>query len=174
MAMASRIQPIRDEVGKFGISIDPVVSDSGKSACLMFGVSNRRTLGISENDILDNLDQITGQIVELERKRRSVMLENERTDLEDKIYRSYGVLKYARKMSLDDALMLLSQLKLGSDLGIITISPGGAVLHRLMLEMQPAWLTKEYKCGDEQNSIDEIRAMHLNKKLPEMKQGREE
>ncbi|MBP5331442.1 MAG: hypothetical protein J6Y89_06290 [Lachnospiraceae bacterium] len=174
LAMSSKIQPIRDEVGKFGVAIEPVVSESGKGAALMFDISNRRTLGLSENDIIENLDQITGQIVELERKRRESMLENERTDLEDKIYRSYGVLKYARKISLDDALMLLAQLKLGADMGIVTLSPGGMELHRLMIEMRPACLIKEYKCDDDRNTIDEVRAMHLNKKLPKLKQGRDD
>ncbi len=169
LAMAAKIQPIRDEVGKFGVSIEPIVSDSGKSASLMFAVSNRRTLGLSENDILENLDQITGQIVELERKRRDLMLENERTELEDKIYRSYGVLRYTRKITLDDALMLLAQLKLGADIGIITLSPGGTELNRLMLEMQPAGLIKEYKCGTDQNAVDIARARHLNRRLPKLK-----
>ncbi|MCR5324415.1 MAG: hypothetical protein K6E85_14245 [Lachnospiraceae bacterium] len=174
LAMSSKIQSIRDEVGKFGVSIDPIVSDSGKSSSLMFGISNRRTLGLSENDIIENVDQITSQIVELERKRREAMLENERMDLEDKIFRSYGVLRYARKITLDDALMLLAQLKFGSDLGIIELSTGGPELNRLMIEIQPASLIKEYKCPNDPNTVDETRAIHLNKKLPKLKQGREE
>ena len=169
LAMSSKIQTIRDEVGKFGVSIDPIVSESGKSSSLMFGISNRRTLGLSENDIIENVDQITSQIVELERKRRESMLENERTDLEDKIYRSYGVLRYARKITLDDALMLLAQLKFGSDLGIISLSTGGPELNRLMIEMQPSSLIKEYKCPTDQSAVDEARAMHLNKKLPKLR-----
>ncbi|MBO4415175.1 MAG: hypothetical protein J5824_04235 [Lachnospiraceae bacterium] len=169
LAMSSKIQTIRDEVGKFGVSIEPVVSESGKSSSLMFSIANRRTLGLSENDIIENVDQITSQIVELERKRREEMLENERIDLEDKIYRSYGVLRYARKITLDDALMLLAQLKFGSDIGIISLSMGGPELNRLMMEMQPAALAKEYKCPTDQNSVDEARAMHLNKKLPKLK-----
>ena len=169
LAMSSKIQPIRDEVAKFGVSIEPVVSDSGKSSCLMFGISNRRTLGLSENDIIENLDQITGQIVELERKRRNSMLENEKKELEDKIYRSYGVLRYAKKITLDDALMLLAQLKFGADLGIITLSLGGTGLYRLMMEMQPASLIKLYDCGTDNDAIDEARATHLNKKIPKIK-----
>ena len=173
LAMSAKIQPIRDEVGKFGVSIEPVVSDSGKSSCLMFGVSNRRTLGLSENDIIENLDQITGQIVEIERKRRNNMLDSERTDLEDKIFRSYGVLKYARKISLDDALMLLAQIKLGSDMGIISLSRGGSELHRLMLEMQPASLIKMYECGSETGAIEEARARHLNSRLPKLRSAKD-
>lgn len=174
LAMSSKIQPIRDEVGKFGVAIDPIVTESLKSSSFMFGISNRRTLGLSEGDILENLDQIAGQIIELERKRRESLLENERTDLEDKVYRSYGVMKYARKISLDDALMLLAQLKLGADTGIVSISPGGMELHRLMLEVKPAWLIKEYKCDDDQDTIDKVRAAHLNKRLPSLRPGRED
>ena len=173
LAMSSKIQPIRDEVGKFGVSIEPLVTDSGKSSCLMFGVTNRRTLGLSESDIIENLDQITSQIVEIERKRRNAMLESEKTDLEDKIFRSYGVLKYARKITLDDALMLLAQLKLGTDMGIIGLSRGGTELHRLMLEMQPASLIKMYECGPDNEAVAEARARHLNQRIPRLISAKE-
>ncbi|MCR5684873.1 MAG: hypothetical protein K6G81_05550 [Lachnospiraceae bacterium] len=169
LAMGGKVQPIRDEVGKFGVSIEPLVSDSGKSASLMFGISNRRTLGLSENEILENLDQITSQIAELERKRRSVLLDTERVDLEDKIYRSYGVLQYAKKISLDDALMLLAQLKLGADMGLVQLSLGGTELYRLMIEIQPAGLMKLYKCGSDKEALEEARAKHLNGKLPRLR-----
>ena len=71
-------------------------------------------------------------------------------------------------------LMLLAQLKFGSDLGIIELSTGGPELNRLMIEIQPASLIKEYKCPNDPNTVDETRAIHLNKKLPKLKQGREE
>ena len=168
LAMSGKVQAIRDEVGKFGVSIEPLTSDSGKSSCLMFGITNRRTLGLAEADILENLDQITGQIVELERKRRIAMQSSEKADLEDKIFRSYGVLRYAKKITLDDSLMLLAQLKLGNDMGIINLTRGGEELYRLMLEIQPASLNKMYECGTEENAVAEARARHLNHRIPKL------
>ena len=54
-------------------------------------------------------------MVTQERNQREYMIKNNYHEIQDQIYRSYGVLKYARQLSADDTLTLLSQLKLGID-----------------------------------------------------------
>ena len=56
--------------------------------------------------------------MEQERTVRKYLAKNS-IDLEDKVYRSYGTLAYATKISLNEARKLLSYVKLGTDLGII-------------------------------------------------------
>ncbi len=55
--------------------------------------------------------------------------------------RSYGILKYAHKLSGEEAMKLLSQVKLGMDMGIIEdIDP--KVLSKLLILIRPAHLQK--------------------------------
>ena len=75
-------------------------------------------MGISEAEIVKNLKLITEKIIEQERLARKI-LARDSIELEDKVYRAYGILTNARKISSEEARDLLSQVKLGTDLGII-------------------------------------------------------
>jgi len=108
--------------------------------------------------------------VTLERRRRDAWLENEHDELEDKIYRSYGVLRYTKKITTKDAMMLLAQLKLGSDLDIISLTGNGSDIHRLMVEIQPAMLQKNMHRTMEAPERDKVRAKYINDRLPSMLQ----
>lgn len=166
LSVSGKLSAVRDEVGKFGAVMRDVYSAEDKNPAFLYEISNLKTLGMSEPDIIENLDQIVSQIVALERKRRISWVENEHDEVEDKVYRSYGVLRHTRKISCKDALMLLAQLKFGSDTGLIELTGNGADLCRLMMEIQPASIRKQTKCGAEENDIDKARARFLNEKLP--------
>lgn len=84
----------------------------------IYKISNERTLGITEEDIVKTLKAIAEKIIEQEKSARKVLVENP-IELEDHIFRSYGILSNCRKISLDEARELLSDVKLGVDLGII-------------------------------------------------------
>ena len=57
--------------------------------------------------------------MEQERLARKYLVK-EKIELEDKVYRSYGTLTNAVKISSDECIKLLSDVKLGTDLGIMT------------------------------------------------------
>lgn len=166
LSVSGKFSSIRDEVGKFGADIKDVYTAEDKNPAFLYEISNMKTLGMSEPDVIENLDQIVSQIVALERKRRTAWVENEHDEVEDKVFRSYGVLRHTRKISCKDALMLLAQLKFGSDTGLIELTGNGADLYRLMMEIQPAEISKHTKCGTDVNEIDKARAHYLNEKLP--------
>lgn len=168
LAMSGKFDSIRDEVSKIGAVMKDVYSEENKTRCFMFRITNQRTLGCSEPEIIENLDQVVGQIVALERKRRAAWIENERDEVEDKVYRSYGVLQHTRLITCKDAMMLLAQLKLGADIGLINLSGNGADLHRLMMEIQPACIAKRYKCSNDAKAVNKARATYLNEMLPKL------
>ena len=61
-------------------------------------------------------------------------------DLEDKLYRDFGVLSNARKISEQEARELISNVKLGTDLGIIS-ELNDTKISELMLYTKPASLS---------------------------------
>ncbi|MBR5266511.1 MAG: hypothetical protein IKV63_07850 [Clostridia bacterium] len=81
-------------------------------------MSNKQSLGISEEDVIKNLRLITDKVVEQERLARKI-LTKKGIDLEDKIYRAFGILSNAKKLTSEECNILLSDVKLGTDLGII-------------------------------------------------------
>ena len=70
-------------------------------------------------------------------KKARKFLAQDGVDLEDKIYRSYGILYNCRKISLDEALKLLSNIKMGTDLGILDKLTDSKI-QKLNLYIKPA------------------------------------
>ncbi|MCR5206123.1 MAG: hypothetical protein K6E47_13920 [Lachnospiraceae bacterium] len=168
ITMGGKADALQDEISRFDVALKGIYGEGSKSAGFIFQLSNRKTLGMSENEIIENLEQVTAQIVDIERRLRKEVMKNIGTELKDRVYRSYGVLKYAKNLPQKDAMVLLAQLKLGSDCGIIDIKGGGSRLHRLMIEMQPGNLQTYYKKTMGSVQRDELRAKYLNEHLPEL------
>lgn len=106
----------------------------------IYRITNEKTLGITEAEILKILKTITEKIVEQERVARKILADN-KIELEDMIFRSYGILNNCRKISISEAEELLSNIKLGTDLGIITDLTDCKV-KKLYLYIKPASLSK--------------------------------
>ena len=168
ITMSGKVEALQEEISRFDVTLKGIYGDGSKSAGFIFQVSNRKTLGVSENEILENLEQVTAQIVDIEKRFRNEQVKAVGMDLKDRIYRSYGVLKYAKSLPQKDAMVLLAQLKMGSDCGILKLKGGGCEIHKLMIEMQPGNIQTIYKKNMGSVQRDEYRAKYLNEHLPEL------
>ena len=109
---------VLETVSNFGINIKGIYGETTECLGDMYQLSNQQTLGISENEIIKNLNIIVEKIIEQERQARKLLAKDE-LDIEDIIYRSYGILTNCRKISSEEVRDLLSNIKLGTDLGIL-------------------------------------------------------
>jgi protein arginine kinase len=85
----------------------------------LFQISNQTTLGRSEQELLEYLDDIVRHVIEKELEARRVLLRDAGYILEDKLWRAYGTLRYARSLSFDEAMNLLSGVRLAVGLKLI-------------------------------------------------------
>ncbi|HXV86063.1 MAG TPA: hypothetical protein VD793_05155, partial [Gemmatimonadales bacterium] len=85
------------------------------------------------------LGKIVRQVVAYEEQARQVLLRDAPTIIEDKIWRAYGLLRHARLLSFEEAMNLLSGVRLGVGLNLIT-DVGVYTLNKLMIFAQPAHL----------------------------------
>lgn len=85
----------------------------------IFQLSNRKTLGRSESSILEELHKVTLQVIEKERTARKVLMAENRVSLENDVRRSLGIILYASAVSFEEALELLSMVRLGSEVGLL-------------------------------------------------------
>lgn len=118
LTLTGNINKVLEVVNDFGMNIRGIYGEGTKTKGNMYQVSNKQTLGISETEIIKSLKLITEKIIEQERLARNYLTKNS-IDLEDKVYRSFGILSNAKKISSDECNKLLSDVKLGTDLGII-------------------------------------------------------
>jgi protein arginine kinase len=104
-----------------------------------FQISNQRTLGEDEREILDSLKRIAQQVLSHEAKSRDTLLAKVRLQIEDKVYRALGTLKYARSLAMQEVLGLASAVRFGVSLGFGGL-PGLRALNAVVFTTQPAHL----------------------------------
>ena len=104
-----------------------------------FQISNQTTLGRSEEELSDHLGKVVRHVIQREQEARRVLWRDAGYIIEDKLWRGYGTLRYARSLTFDEAMNLLSGVRLAVGLQLIT---GLSVytLNKLLIFCQPAHL----------------------------------
>ena len=118
LTKTGNIRKISQTINDFGLSFSAKYLNSSNVIGDIFEISNKQTIGISEENIINNLKSITEKLIDQERQARKLLGKNE-IELEDLICRNYGVLVNAKKLKWDETLELLSDVKMGVDLGLI-------------------------------------------------------
>lgn len=142
LTITNRMSRIIPQIARLGMVVRGIYGEGTEALGNIYQVSNQITLGKSEEDILTDLLSIAEQIIQEERTARHTLMTNSPTALEDRLYRSLGVLSYARLLSTDEAAKCLSDVRLGIDLKLIQ-DIDMSILNELMIFMQPAFL-QEY------------------------------
>lgn len=162
--LTSNINKILHAVTQIGMTIRGIYGEGTEFIGNIFQISNQVTLGRSEEETIENLIGITQQIIDKEKEARNSLLENSKLQLEDKIWRSWGIMTNARVLSGQESIKLLSDIRLGIDLGILKSIPI-SVLNEIMVDTNNASLQKHHAV--ELNTIERenIRAEEIRKKL---------
>ena len=153
------IDKLIQEANRLGISIRGMYGENTQSLGDIYQISNQNILGISEKDVIYKIKQIINNIIDKERKYRKLLLE-QNTKLEDDIYRSYGILKYARSITASEAYTLISNVKLGVNLNIIkdvTLE----TLNKISVDINPYTLQLINKKYMEEDERDRVRAKYI-------------
>ena len=124
-----------------------IFGEGSKATGNLYQISNQLTLGAAETDILEKFKQIVGEVVEKEREIRGRLYQKDRYQLEDRLMRSYGVLRYAVKLSSEEAMKRLSDVRMAVELGIVKDTTLER-LNSLIYEILPANIMKDYNLTD--------------------------
>ena len=149
LQMSGTVNRIGANLSKLGLTMRGLYGESSKPAGAFFQLSNQVTLGISEKAAIENLKNITNQLITQEMRARESLLNN--IEAEDKIHRALGVLKTAVLMDHNEAMRLLSLVRLGvSEKKLETLSTDS--IDKLIVEIQPASIMTRY--GDDMGPRD--------------------
>lgn len=133
-----RLNRIVQGITKFGFSLGNVYGERNDTLGNVFQITSQITLGVSETDILEQLHQLTAQIVREERNCRDVLWKHDRAQWIDKVFRAYGLLSYAGLMSEEEALALVSDVRLGIDMDVLDENP--LIQQAIVTVLDPAYL----------------------------------
>ena len=142
LTKTGNIRKISQTINNFGQNFIGMYVKDQEIIGDLYQISNKQTLGISEETIISNLKVITDKMIEQERQARKLLAKNQ-IELEDMIYRKYGILTNAKKLKWQEALELLSDIKMGVDLGIIQ-EINDEQIAKMYFYIQPANLQKYF------------------------------
>lgn len=118
LSKTGNIRKILDVVSGFDMNVRGIYGEGTISQGDMFQISSKQTLGISEEETIKKLGIITEKVIEQEKLARDILTKNS-IELEDRVYRLFGLLSNCRKISYEECVKILSEIRLGVELGII-------------------------------------------------------
>ncbi|WP_100400570.1 protein arginine kinase [Bacillus sp. FJAT-44742] len=139
LVMTKQLNRILPAINQLGLVVRGIYGEGSEALGNLFQISNQMTLGKSEEDIVEDLRGVVMQVIQHERTARERLFQSSRVQIEDKVFRSYGILSNSRIIESKEAAKRLSDLRLGIDLDLIEGITGN-ILNELMILTQPGFL----------------------------------
>ncbi len=163
------LEKVFNAAQRTGLTVRGMYGEGSQAAGDLYQISNQVTLGRSEEDLIADLEALVPSIVAFERKVRRLLCDEQHHALDDRVRRSLGMLKTARSLQTDLALLHLSNVRLGVCLewirGIST-----AELNRITIQVQKGHI--QVLSGEKDESVlidpterDRMRAAFLRQRF---------
>jgi len=143
LSLTGYINGVFHIASKIGLTVRGIYGEGTQYLGNIYQISNQVTLGASEEEIVTNLKNVTLQVIQNERAAREYLLKTKSIELEDKVFRSYGTLKNCRLLTSNEAMQLISDVKLGVNLELIK-EGSTEKLNELIAIIQPGYLQKYF------------------------------
>jgi protein arginine kinase len=139
LVLTDQIKQVMNAVHKIGLAVRGLYGEGTEALGNLFQISNQHTLGETEAELISKIENVAEQIVQTETNARQKLREDSPIMLHDQVGRAYATLRFSYILNSKEALNLLSMLRLGADMDLITQCDRG-LLDMLLLEIQPAHL----------------------------------
>jgi protein arginine kinase len=140
LVLTKEIGKVLSGLQAMGLTYRGLYGEGSEVVGNFFQISNQTTLGRSEDELAEHLTRVVRHVIQRERDARRVLWRDAGYIIEDKLWRAYGTLRFARSLSFDEAMNYLSGVRLGVGLQLIT---GLSVytLNKLLIFCQSAHLS---------------------------------
>ena len=171
LVLTQQMNRIVPAINQLGLVVRGIYGEGSEALGNIFQISNQITLGKSEEDIVEDLLSVVNQLITQERSAREALLKTSHIQLEDRVFRSYGVLVNSRIMETKEAAKCLSDVRLGIDLGLIK-QVSKSILNELMILTQPGFL-QQYAGGPLRPNERDIRRATLIRERLQLEKTKE-
>ncbi|MEH7480681.1 protein arginine kinase, partial [Neobacillus drentensis] len=168
LMLTQQINKIIPAIHQLGLVVRGIYGEGSEALGNIFQISNQITLGKSEEDIGRDLKGVVSQLISQERSAREALRKTSNIQLEDRVFRSLGVLSNSRIIESKEAARCLSDVRLGIDMGYIDKMPK-TILNELMILTQPGFL-QQYAGGSLRPHERDIRRAALIRERIKMEQ----
>ncbi len=173
LSRRGRLKSVMPILTRLGLTVRGVFGEGSGAEGDLFQISNEVTLGLSEANILEEVEQAVTKLVDMELAERVRMKVEEGRALEDRIFRSLGILSCCRILEEREFVSRISDIKLGIALGLFGEGIGRDdrmdALDKLQIAMRPGGLN--YRSGEAASAErrNELRAEYVAQAIRAMK-----
>jgi protein arginine kinase len=166
LVLTQEIAKVLQGIAQVGLTFRGLYGEGSEVVGNFFQLSNQTTLGKSEDDLIDHLQKIVQQVVQYELQARTVLRRDAPAVIQDKVWRAYGLLRYAHSTSFEEVMNLLSGVRLGVSLKLLSL-PSVYTLNQIMVFSQPAHLEQRAGRSLPSGELDVQRASYVRRALRE-------
>lgn len=158
LTIAGEIDKVKRAVSDMSLALRGFFGEGSEAIGDFYQLSNQTTLGRSEQTLMNELSkEILPQVIRYERAARTKLLKDAPVRVADQAHRALGIATHARLLNTEEAMRLLSRIRMGVVMGLIDNLPVQAV-HRLMLQIHPAHLQRMIGKSINQDERQDARA----------------
>ncbi|HEY3286600.1 MAG TPA: protein arginine kinase [Gemmatimonadaceae bacterium] len=140
LVLTQEIGKVLTGLQQMGLTYRGLYGEGSEVVGNFFQISNQTTLGRTEDELCDHLSRVVAHVISRESEARRVLTRDAGYIIEDKLWRAYGTLRYARSLGADEAMNLLSGVRLAVGMFLL----GGLsvyTLNKLLVFSQTAHLS---------------------------------
>lgn len=164
LVLTKEIAKVLQGLSQVGLTFRGLYGEGSEVVGNFFQLSNQTTLGKSEQELLEHLGDMVRKVIEYEDQARTVLQRDAPTVIADKVWRAYGLLRYARTLSFEETMNLLSGVRLGVGLNLIS-DLSVYTLNKLLVFTQPAHLARTEGRGLGDPDLPTVRATYVRRLL---------
>lgn len=168
LIITKQFNRVLSALSQVGLAVRGLYGEGTEIVGNLVQISNQITLGQSEEEIIRNLFSVTRQVIEQENAACQTLLNNSREQITDRSSRALGVLKHAHLISSQEAMQLISDLRLGYELGLIS-GVDRKLLNELLILIRPGCLQMLAGRELDEGERDLERAKQVRKRLENIK-----
>ncbi len=174
LAKYKKLEELLPSLKSNGLTVRGVFGEGTAAEGYSYQISNERTLGISETDILSHMNEVTLSLAELEARARERMLDEDEIGYKDMCLRAYGTLVNCAVLSAKELVSGMVKVKLGVALGFFSAADMGS-LNDFIEDMRPVSF-KIVNCPDakDERECDLARAEIAHQVLRELVRRKDE
>lgn len=169
LSTSGKISALIKEAKKLGLTVRGLYGEGSDAEGYIYQISNEVTLGVTEQEILNAVEQTVLEICTAERDQMQRIYAKNDLATMDRARKSFGVLTNALMLEYGEFLSHVSNVKLGAMLGMIDIKDLSAI-DDLIIKVRPANLCEQYGKKLSALNRDLFRAEIVSKKLLKIKE----
>lgn len=158
-------------ISRLGLTVRGVYGEGSEAEGYMYQISNEVTLGVTEDEILTQVEEVVKKVAELEEAERlNLRKSSSALDIKDECMRAYGILTNCAKLTTSELIKLSASVKLGACLGYINVKDVSEI-DELVVKMRPANITAAASRQLTAIERDIYRAEYVTKHLKQITEG---